>query len=107
MKYSRIGRYSFLLSTQWSGKIPYALRSDILHSDHSIRNFSHLNHTKKAVLYVNPVHIAELTSARNAKLLVLKDMYLTVNQRNMPSSPLESQVKLFLVVGGRIISAAS
>lgn len=34
-------------------------------------------------------------------------MYLTVNQRNMPSSPLESQVKLFLVVGGRIISAAS
>lgn len=25
----------------------------------------------------------------------------------MPSSPLESQVKLFLVVGGRIISAAS
>lgn len=100
-------RYSFLLSTQCSAKIPYALRSDILHSDYSVRNFSHLIHTKKAVLDVNPVHIAELTSARNAKLLPLKDMYVTLNQRDRPSSPLDSQLKLLLVVGGKTLSILS
>lgn len=96
-KHSRIRRYSFLLSTQCSAKTPYALRSDILYSDHSIRNFRKLVHIKKAVLDVNSVPIAELTSARNAKLLPLKDMYLTLNQRNIPFSLLDSQLKLFLV----------
>lgn len=106
-KYSRIRRYSFLLSTQCSAKIPYALRSAILYSDHSIRNFRKLVHIKKAVLDVNSVHIAELTSARNAKPLPLKGMYLTLNQRNIPFSPLDSQFKLFLVVCGKIISIVS